>query len=115
MKEENPMSTMADDDINNRINAGRKPIEMSREEMEDTLEPRRVPPGVVAAGIGAALLGVGLIAWMLYRRRQRRTLLDQLQAALPERVSDLRELGTERMSDLRDLTAELRARLKKAL
>ena len=119
------MSTMADDDINDRINAGRQTIEMAGEEA-DELEPRRIPPTVVVAGIGAALLGVGLLAWMLYRSRRRRTLVEQLQATLPGRVSDLRHMsaerigslrdrGGERMSDLRDLGDELRARIRKAL
>lgn len=108
------MGTMADDEINKRINAGRQAIEMAREE-EDDLGPRRVPPQVVVAGIGAALLGVGLIAYLIYRNRQRRTLLQQWRTALPGRVTDLRDYSGERMGNLRDFGGELRARLKKAL
>jgi len=136
MKEENAMSTMAGDEINDRVNAGRQTIEMAPEDGAE-LEPRRVPPTVVVAGIGAALLGVGLLAYLLYRNRRRRTTLEQLRAALPERMSelrhqgvermgdlrelgrgrmgDLRELGRGRMGDLRDLGDELRTRLKKTL
>jgi hypothetical protein len=98
------MSTMADD-INEQINAGRKTIAMSREEPEDEMEPRRVPPAVVAAGVGAAIVGLGLIGWLIYRNRRRRTLLQQLQAALPGRVGDLKDLGVSRMGDLRDMGA----------
>ena len=105
---------MADDDINRRIDAGQRTIEMAREDMEET-EPRRVPRAVVAAGIGAALLGIGLIGWMLYRSRRRRNLLEQLQATLPGRVSELRDLSETLRDELRDRGGELRERLKKAL
>ncbi|TMD26771.1 MAG: hypothetical protein E6I04_06195 [Chloroflexi bacterium] len=105
MKEENAMSTMAGDEINDRVNAGRQTIEMAPEDGAE-LEPRRVPPTVVVAGIGAALLGVGLLAYLLYRNRRRRTTLEQLRAALPERMSELRHQGVERMGDLRELGRE---------
>ena len=118
------MNTMPEDDINARVEAGRQAIELARDEEE--AEPRRVPPAVVAAGVGAAIIGLGLIGWLIYRNRRRRTLIEQLQAALPTRVSDLKELGAGlrdrglelgqevrgRGGDLRD---ELRSRLKKAL
>jgi hypothetical protein len=124
MKEENYMNTMPEDEIKTRIEAGRQAIEMAREdEME---EPRRVPPAVIAAGVGAAIVGLGLIGWMIYRSRRRRTLMAELQAALPGRVSELRELGlglrdrgVELGHEMRgrgaDLREELRSRLKKAL
>ena len=119
------MRTMADDEINYRVNAGRQTIEMAPEDGAE-LEPRRMPPTVVVAGIGAALLGVGLLAYLLYRNRRRRTTLEQWRAALPgrmselrhqgvERMGDLRELGRGRMGELRDLGDELRARLRKTL
>ena len=123
------MSDMPDD-INQQINAGRKTIAMAREEPEDELEPRRVPPAVIAAGVGAAVVGLGLIAWLIYRSRRRRTLVEQLQASMPDRISQLRELGVGRLSDvrdagagrwsdLRDLSGELRdqirERIKKAI
>jgi hypothetical protein len=120
------MSTMPDDEIDDRVRAGRQAIEMANEEADEDLEPRRVPPQVVVAGIGAALLGVGLIAWMIYRNRRRRSMVERWRGTLPGRVSDLRslgmdrigglrDLGSERIGDLRDLGDELRARLKKAL
>src|SRR5437588_2662059 len=66
------LSTMADD-INEQINAGRKTIAMSREDprndpredLEDEMEPRRVPTAMVAAGIGAAIVGLGVIGWLI--------------------------------------------------
>jgi hypothetical protein len=108
------MSTMADDDINRRIDAGQRTIEMAREDT-DEIEARRVPTPVVAAGIGVALVGIGLIGWMLYRSRRRRTLLEQLQSALPERVSELRDLSETLRGELRERGGDLRERLKKAL
>lgn len=118
------MRNMPDDDINARIEAGRQQIEMAHD--EETEEPRRVPPAVIAAGVGAAIVGLGLIGWMIYRSRRRRTLMAQLQAALPGRIDDLRELGVglrERGLELGQevrgrgtgLRDELRSRLKKAL
>ena len=117
------MGTMPEDDINASTEAGRQTIELAREE---EMEPRRVPAAVVAAGVGAAIVGLGLVGWLIYRSRRRRTLIQQLQAALPTSVGDLRELGVGlrdrgvvlgqgmrgRGVDLRD---ELRSRLKKAL
>lgn len=118
------MSTMADD-INEKINAGRKTIAVASEEPEE-MEPRRVPPAMIAAGVGAAVVGLGLLGWLIYRSRRRRNLIQQLQASLPGRVSELRELGAGRLGDLRDLGAErmgdvrslrdeVRRRFKKAL
>lgn len=117
------MNTMPEDDINARIEAGRQAIELAREDEE--MPARRVPPAVVAAGVGAALVGLGLIGWLIYRSRRRRNLVEQLQAALPGRVSDLRELGLglrdrgfELGHEMRgrgaELREELRSRLKKA-
>jgi hypothetical protein len=118
------MSTMPEDDINARIEAGRQAIELARD--DEQMEQRRVPPAVVAAGVGAAIVGLGLIGWLIYRSRRRRRLIDQLQAAIPGRVSDLRELGMglrdrglELGQEMRgrggELRDELRSRWKKAL
>ena len=118
------MGTMANDDISGRFEAGRQQIEIARDAEADELEPRRVPPAVIAAGVGAAIVGLGLIGWMIYRSRQKRNLIEQLQAALPSRVSDLREMGLglrERGLELSHevrgrgmgLRDELRGRLKK--
>lgn len=115
MKKETDMGTLAGDDINDRINAGRQTIEMSREDLDDDMYARRVPPGVIAAGVGVALVGLGLIGWMVYRSRRRRTLVQQIQAALPDRLRELRELGDVRMRDLRDARDELLERVRKAV
>jgi len=118
------MRTMADD-INKQISAGRKTIAIAGED-PDEMEPRRVPTAVIAAGVGAAVIGLGLLGWLIYRSRRRQNLIQQLQASLPGRVSelrelgvgrlgDLRDLGVERMGDVRSLRDEVRRRFKKAL
>lgn len=106
------MGTLADDDINDRINAGRQTIEMSREDEMDDMYARRVPPAVIAAGVGMALVGLGLIGWLVYRNRRRRTLVEQIQASLPGRLREIRDV---RLSDLRDVRDDLIERLKKAV
>jgi hypothetical protein len=98
------MRTMADD-MNEKVKTGRKTIAIASED-PDEMEPRRVPPAVIAAGVGAAVVGLGLLGWLIYRNRRRRNLIQQLQASLPVRVSELRELGAGRLGDLRDLGAE---------
>jgi len=98
------MRTMADD-MNEKVKTGRKTIAIASED-PDEMEPRRVPPAVIAAGVGAAVVGLGLLGWLIYRNRRRRNLIQQLQASLPGRVSELRELGAGRLGDLRDLGAE---------
>jgi hypothetical protein len=75
-------------DISGQIAAGRETIEQSMEEMKD-LDVRRIPPaGFVAAGM-VGLLAVGVVGWMVYRSRQRRTLVQRLQDALPDTVREL--------------------------
>lgn len=102
----------------------RKTISLASDEA-DELEPRRVPPAVIAAGVGAAVVGLGLLGWLIYRNRRRSNLVQALRAALPARASDLRDRGRERLGDLRDLGVErmgdarllrdeLRKRLKRA-
>ena len=116
MNEESEMSTMPDD-VNDKINSGRQTLSMSRDE-PDEMEPRRVPPAVIAAGVGAAIVGLGLLGWLLYRSRRRRTLMQQLQASLPDRVRDLHELQAslpDRVRELRGVGDDLLERLRKAV
>ena len=81
------MGTIADD-ISNQIAAGRQTIERSLGEVKD-FDVRRVPPGAfVAAGV-AGVLALGVVGWMIYRRSRRRTLVQRLQDALPDKVREL--------------------------
>jgi hypothetical protein len=94
-------------DINDKIDAGRRAIDVSREDEVEEMETRRVPPVAVMAGAVAALVGLGVLGWMIYRSRQRRTLIRQIQDALPDYVRELPD-------QVRDLPGELRSRIKAA-
>jgi hypothetical protein len=85
--QEESMSTLADD-IQNQINSGRKTIERSLDDVRD-LEMPEIPPAVVAAGVVAAVVAVGVIGWMVFRSRRRRPLIQRLQEAIPGPVRDL--------------------------
>ena len=115
---------MEHDDINDRIEAGRKTIGIAQEPGLDVgeTEPQGIPPAVVAAGIGVALVGVGLLGWLFYRSRRRRTLIEQLRTSFPDRVRDARQLSQElygslpdRMRDARSMGDDLITRLRKAV
>jgi hypothetical protein len=80
--------SMLSDDINSQISAGRRRIEHQLDEMRDIQLPR-VPPAVVAAGVITGVLAIGLVGWMVYRSRRRRTLVQRLQDALPDSVREL--------------------------
>lgn len=99
--------TMADD-INEQVNAGRQTIAMASDEIDemDEMEPRRVPTAVIAAGVGAAVVGLGLLGWLIYRKRRRHNVIQDLRTNLPVRASDLRDRGVERLGGLRDLGME---------
>jgi hypothetical protein len=88
LNEEASMNTLAGE-INTQINAGRKVIEHAFGELKD-IDTRKVPPpALVAAGFATALVAVGIVGWMVYRSRRRRTLVERLQSALPDSVRDL--------------------------
>jgi hypothetical protein len=94
------MSTLTGQ-INEQIGAGRKTIEHSFGEMKE-MDIRKVPqPALVTAGIVTAVVAVGIVGWMVYRNRRRRTLVQRLQRAIPDSV--------------RDLPQEVRAQVRRAL
>lgn len=86
-------------DIQSQIDAGRKTMERSLDEVRG-MEMPELPPAVVAAGVVAAVVAVGVIGWLVFRSRQRRTLIQRLQDAIPGAV--------------RDLPTELQSRVKRA-
>jgi hypothetical protein len=98
VNQEEDMNTLADG-IQGQINAGRRTIERSLDDVKDMDMPE-VPPAVVAAGVVAAVVGLGIIGWMVFRSRRRRTIVQRLQDAIPGPV--------------RDLPTELQTRIKRA-
>src|SRR2546423_12252845 len=69
-------------EMNDSIDKGRRTIELSEGEI-DELEERRVPPVAVMAGVVAAGVGLGVLGWMIYRRRQRQGPIPQNPDAIP--------------------------------
>jgi len=63
-------------------------MEGSLDDVKDG-EALEVPPAVVAAGVVAAVVGLGIIGWMLFRGRRRQTVVQRLQDAIPARVRNL--------------------------
>ncbi|HET9781047.1 MAG TPA: hypothetical protein VFR33_04640 [Candidatus Dormibacteraeota bacterium] len=94
--QEEHMSTI---DIQDQIDAGRKTIERSLDDVRN-MEMPEVPPAVIAAGVVAAVVAVGVIGWLVFRNRQRRTLIQRLQDAIPGSV--------------RGLPAEVQSRVRRA-
>jgi len=90
------MNTLTD--VQGQVNAGRQTIERSLDDLKE-MELPEVPPAVVAAGVVAAVVGLGIIGWMVFRRR-RRTIVQRLQDAIPGPV--------------RDLPTEVQARIRRA-
>lgn len=82
------MSTLTDD-ISKQINAGRKSIERSMDDVKDMEMPKLPPAALVAAGVVGAVVAVGIVGWLVYRSRRRRTLVQRLQDAIPDSVRDL--------------------------
>jgi hypothetical protein len=97
--EANQEENMNTIDIQSQIDAGRKTIERSLDDVR-SMEMPEVPPAVVAAGVVAAVVAVGVIGWLVFRSRQRRPLIRRLQDAIPGPV--------------RDLPTELQSRVKRA-
>jgi sensor c-di-GMP phosphodiesterase-like protein len=81
------MSTLTDD-IGSQIAAGRERIEKSMDDFKD-LDVRQVPPAAYVAAGMVGLIGLGVLGWMIYRSRRRRTLVQRLQDALPDKVREL--------------------------
>jgi hypothetical protein len=92
---------MLPNDINDRIDAGRRSMDEAEAELA-TPESRQMPSAGVMFGVGMAIIGLGVLGWMIYRSRQRRTLVQQLRSAMPTAsIDDLREGLGERWRRVR--------------
>ena len=85
---------MLADDINDEIESVRKGVDDDDEpaaEFEET-DLRQMPSAGVMLGVGMAIVGLGVLGWMIYRRRQQsRNLVRQLAGRLPIAFDDLRD------------------------
>lgn len=92
---------MLADDINDQIDAGRRTMDEAEADLATTEESRQMPSAGVMFGVGMAIIGLGVLGWMIYRSRQRRTFVQQLTSAIPVSIDDLREGLGERWKRVR--------------
>jgi hypothetical protein len=82
------MGTLAGE-ITNQMKEGRKTIERSMSAMQDEIGSENMSrAGMVVAGVMVTALAVG-VGWMVYQRRRQRSLIERIQAAIPDAVKDL--------------------------
>jgi hypothetical protein len=82
------MGTLAGE-IRGQMKEGRKTIERSLSDVQDQIGTENVSrAGMVVAGVMVAALAVG-VGWMVYQRRRQRSLIERIQAAIPDAVKDL--------------------------
>lgn len=75
--------------IASQIKEGRKTVERSISEMQDEIGSENMSrAGMVVAGVMVAALAVG-VGWMVYQRRRQRSLIERMQAAIPDAVKEL--------------------------
>jgi hypothetical protein len=82
------MSTLAGE-ITTQMKEGRKTIERSFRDVEEQIGSENMSrAGMVVAGVMVAALAVG-VGWIVYQRRRQRSLIERIQAAIPDVVKDL--------------------------
>jgi hypothetical protein len=88
--------SMLADDIDEKVRRGKRTMEESEPPIVDAEEStRQMPPPGVMLGVGMAIVGLGVLGWMIYRSRRRQTFIKQLTEALPGSIDELRdELGS---------------------
>ncbi|HEV2140750.1 MAG TPA: hypothetical protein VGT01_06115 [Candidatus Dormibacteraeota bacterium] len=82
-------------EIDDEISARRRMHERSLDDMRD-LELPRVPAGLVAAGAVTGIVALGIVGWLLYRSSRRKSLMQRLQDALPDKVRELPQAARTR-------------------
>ena len=91
---------MLADDINDKIDAGRRTMDEAEADLATT-EGRQMPSAGLMFGVGMAIIGLGVLGWMIYRSRRRQTVIQQLRAAMPVSIEELREGLGERWKRVR--------------
>ena len=89
--------SMLADNIDEKARRGKRSLEESESAIEDPeLDTRQMPSAGVMLGVGMAIVGLGVLGWMIYRSRRRQTFVKQLTDALPISIEELRdELGSQ--------------------
>ena len=87
---------MLADDIDEKMRRGKRSLEESESAIADAEEDtRQMPSAGLMLGVGMAIVGLGVLGWMIYRSRRRQTFVKQLTEALPISIDELRdELGS---------------------
>jgi hypothetical protein len=87
---------MLADEIDDEVGRGKRIREESESPLVDPEEDtRQMPSAGVMLGVGMAIVGLGLLGWLIYRSRRRQTFIQQLTEALPVSIDELRdELGS---------------------
>ena len=87
---------MLADDIDEKVRRGKRSMEESESAIEEPqTDVRQMPSAGVMLGVGMAIVGLGVLGWMIYRSRRRQTFVKQLTDALPISIDELRdELGS---------------------
>lgn len=89
----------------------------SREAEPGAREPdtRQIPSAGVMLGVGMAIVGLGVLGWVVYRRRQQsRAAVRQLAGRVPTALRDVRDGFRQRFPDaLDDVRDQLRAQMKR--
>jgi hypothetical protein len=88
--------SMLAEDIDQKVRRGMRTMEESESPIVDGQEEtRQMPSAGVMLGVGMAIVGLGVLGWMIYRSRRRQTFVKQLTDALPSSIDELRdELGS---------------------
>ena len=87
---------MLADEIDDETRRGKRSLEEPESALVDAEEDiRQMPSARVMLGVGMAIVGLGVLGWMIYRSRRRQTFMKQLTDALPVSIDELRdELGS---------------------
>ena len=64
-------------------------------------DTRQMPSAGVMLGVGMAIVGLGVLGWMIYRSRRRQTFIKQLTAAMPISLDELRDEVGSRLQRVR--------------
>ena len=94
---------MLPSEVNEQVRRGMSRMEEGPESamVEADDETRQMPSPGVMLGVGMAIVGLGVLGWLIYRSRRRETFLKQLRGALPISMDELRDEVGSRLQRVR--------------